>query len=347
MGEFARGGRRRDRAGTSRRRNDPRRSTVSHNLRQRAALAWLPVAVLAVALVVLVYGVAQQGLRMGGDQPQLQVAEDAAAALDAGTAPSAVVPGTPVDIASSLGLFMVVTDGSGAVVAGNGQLDGAVVAPPAGVLRAARDGAEDRVTWQPRAGVRIAQVTVGWAGGAVTVGRSLREVERQEDVLLQLCAVGLAGALAATALASVLVAALAGQGTLAGRRDETGAGGPAQAGAAPQRLPGGRWHPDLVARPEVRTLRVLRVPGVDRGQRDARSSGRCCTGCRPSGPCRCSSRPCPGRASAACSGRSWASPWAAGVGVAVGAGVGVGVTMGLGVTVGAGRAARGSGRRAG
>jgi hypothetical protein len=59
------------------------------------------------------------------------------------------------------------------------------------------------VTWQPRPGVRIASVTVPWHGGTVLAGRSLREVERQEDNALFLAAAAwlvMLGALAATAL---------------------------------------------------------------------------------------------------------------------------------------------------
>lgn len=40
---------------------------------------------------------------------------------------------------------------------------------------------EDRVTWQPRDGVRIAAVVVAYSGGTVVAGRSLREVESRAD----------------------------------------------------------------------------------------------------------------------------------------------------------------------
>ena len=117
-------------------------------------------------------------------------------------------------------------------------------------------------------------------------------------------------------------------------------------------LPGGRWHPDLVADPQVGAVRVPRVPGVDRA-RSARSSGRCCTGCRPTGPCRSSSSAGRGTGRGACSGRwsaSW-SAWASGprsvrrrrhVGRWSGVGVGAGVGDGDGDGDGVGR-----GRRAG
>jgi hypothetical protein len=178
---------------------------VSHRVR-RAATTWLLLATLAVLLGGLVYGVAQQGLRAAADDPQLQMADDAAAALDRGQSPAVLVAATDVDIARSLGLFTVVTDGAGSIVRGNGLLDGSPVAPPPGVLATARGGTPDKVTWQPRDGVRIAQVSVGWHGGAVTVGRSLREVERREDQLLLLVAAGLAATLVVLAVACVAAA---------------------------------------------------------------------------------------------------------------------------------------------
>jgi hypothetical protein len=51
--------------------------------------------------------------------------------------------------------------------------------------------------------VRIASVTVPWHGGTVLAGRSLREVERQEDNILLVAAAGwvvMIAALAVTAL---------------------------------------------------------------------------------------------------------------------------------------------------
>ena len=59
------------------------------------------------------------------------------------------------------------------------------------------------VTRGQPAGVRIASVTVPWHGGTVLAGRSLGEVERQEDNALFLAAAAwlvMLGALAATAV---------------------------------------------------------------------------------------------------------------------------------------------------
>jgi hypothetical protein len=170
----------------------------------RAAFAtFLPLALLATLLAGLVYGVAQQGLRSGANDPQLQLAEDAARALDAGVDPAAVVGPGVVDAAVSLAPFVVVYDAGGRVLASSGTLDGAAPVPPLGVLEHAAVNAPNAVTWQPREGVRVATVTARWGGGTVMAGRSLREVERREDQVLLLVAAGWAATLAALVVASI------------------------------------------------------------------------------------------------------------------------------------------------
>ena len=175
----------------------------------RAAFAtFLPLAVLATLLAGLVYGIAQQGLRSGANDPQLQLAQDAARALDAGGDPAGVVGPGKVDVAVSLAPFVVVFDPAGRVLASSGGLDGADPVPPAGVLEHATGDAPNVVTWQPRAGVRVATVTARWGDGSVMAGRSLREVERREDQALQLVAVGWACTLAALAISSLVAEAI-------------------------------------------------------------------------------------------------------------------------------------------
>jgi hypothetical protein len=185
-------------------------TTSSRHRLRRAVLVFVPLAVLATGLAGTIYLVAQQGLRSGADSPQLQLAEDAAQALDAGTAPSAVTGPAVVDAARSLAPFVVVFDAAGTPLATSGQLDGADPVPPLGVLdHAASTGGPNRVTWQPRAGVRIATVTVPWSGGTVMAGRSLREVERLEDQALLLVGAGWAATMAGIAVASLVAAWLA------------------------------------------------------------------------------------------------------------------------------------------
>jgi hypothetical protein len=145
---------------------------------------WLPLAALAVVFPLLVYATVQQSLRSGANDPQLQLAEDAAAALEGGAAPGAVLPaGHAVAIESSLAPFVVVYDADGRPLAGSGQLHGRLPSPPAGVFEFVRANGAESVTLQPERGVRIASVVrrvLRQPGGYVLAGRSLREVEVRE-----------------------------------------------------------------------------------------------------------------------------------------------------------------------
>jgi hypothetical protein len=169
---------------------------------------WIPLAVVITALCGLVYLAVQQELRQAANDPQIQMAEDAAAALEGGAPVESVIPSETVAIERSLAPFVTVFDDSGGVAASSARLHGAVPELPAGVLEYARNHGEDRITWQPEEGVRIAAVIVryrGSASGFVLAGRSLREVEvREDNALLEAAAAGIA-ALGASLIAVILV----------------------------------------------------------------------------------------------------------------------------------------------
>lgn len=141
---------------------------------------WLPLAFLATALSALVYFAVQQVGRQLANDPQIQMARDAAAALAAGRPVETVVPAAQVDLGQSVAPFLMVLDGSGKVVGSSGRLRGEGRVVPAGVLDHVRQSGEERVTWQPEPGVRMATVVVrrvDAGGGFVVAGRSLGETE--------------------------------------------------------------------------------------------------------------------------------------------------------------------------
>ncbi|MBV9543578.1 MAG: hypothetical protein JOY61_04305 [Chloroflexi bacterium] len=172
----------------------------------RAATIWTPIAVAVTGLAALVYGAVQQDLRQSANDPQVQLAEDAAARLDAGAPPTAVLPSDSIDISSSLAPFVIVFDSSGAQIASSAVLQGGAPPFPPTVFEAVRRGGQDAITWQPQAGVRSAAVVQQWRGGFVVAGRSLRLVEQRENHILLLSAFMWLVTLGATAIASVVVA---------------------------------------------------------------------------------------------------------------------------------------------
>ncbi len=144
------------------------------------------------------YLAVQQALRQGANDPQIQMAEDAARAMGGGEPASLLVPKGPVvDISKSLAPFLILYDDAGTPLASSGVLDGKAPVPPSGVFAFTRSHGEERVTWQPRPDVRIAAVLVHTDGpnaGFALAGRSLRETERRaSSLILQFAAAWFAG----------------------------------------------------------------------------------------------------------------------------------------------------------
>jgi hypothetical protein len=167
---------------------------VIHNPRLAAALRkGLPLASAATLLVFFAYLVGQQVYRTSANDPQIQIAEDAAGQLTAGARPDSLVDETHlVDVATSLAPWTAIYDDSGNVIASSARLHGAMPQIPAAIFAAARDGSEQRVTLQPEGGVRAAVVIARYTGGQpgyVAVGRSLREVDIRQGNLLSLAIV--------------------------------------------------------------------------------------------------------------------------------------------------------------
>ena len=144
-------------------------------------LVWLPFVAISSIFCALVVVMVQQDVRISANYPQIQIAEDVSL--------TALSP--EVDMGKSLAPFITVFGMGRNVIESTAILHGSVPVPPKGVFDYARAHGEDRFTWQPEAGVRVAAVVVyhplGYAGtttpGFVMSGRSLREVEILESSL--------------------------------------------------------------------------------------------------------------------------------------------------------------------
>lgn len=170
----------------------------------RAFAIWLPVAAAATVVMLLIFVAMQQDLRRGANDPQIQMAEDAAAQLDAGGTPAAVLPSAQVDIAHSLAPFVIVFDRQARPLASSALLDGQTPLPPRGVLTSIPSSGRNEVTWQPAPRVRIAAVVVAYANGYVLAGRSLRVVEERESALSQWVILAWFGMLVLSGLGAII-----------------------------------------------------------------------------------------------------------------------------------------------
>lgn len=160
-------------------------------LASRALILWLPLVVVLTGVSAFIYIAVQQNYRQSVNDPQIQIAEDAALSLSKGGTPADLVPhGAPlVDIRTSLATWTTVYDSSGIPLESSAILDGAPPLMPEGLLDTntwtagktwdTPRGRETRVTWQPRPDVRQAVVLIQFDKGYVAVGRSMRTTEER------------------------------------------------------------------------------------------------------------------------------------------------------------------------
>lgn len=143
----------------------------------------LPIFIAITGLSCLVYWVGQQNLRQSANDPQIQMAEDLVTALNSGKTLESLVTPNNVDIAASLAPYVIIFDESGRPVWSNATLSGKIPGLPNGVFEASKTK-ESRISWQPVSGVRSAIVVKKYNNGFVMAGRSLREVEKREKMLI-------------------------------------------------------------------------------------------------------------------------------------------------------------------
>ncbi len=155
-----------------------------------AFFKWLPMGVVIVGLCGLIYVAVQQDYRSSLNDPQIQIAEDMARTLSKpDTDATKIIPPYATDVSKSLMPFIAAYNAKGVLLASSGVVNGNPPTPPAGVFEVAHTKGENRVTWEPAKGTRIALVVVSVSkdGGFVIAGRNMREVEEREVMLMYLC----------------------------------------------------------------------------------------------------------------------------------------------------------------
>jgi len=150
--------------------------------------AWLPFAVIIVVMSGLVYVAVQQNYRQSANDPQIQIVEDIANAIEAGTPAASIAPPTgTTDIAKSLSPFVLIYDDTGKLLGSSAVLGGKNPSFPSSIFDQVKQHGQENLTWQPQSGVRIAAVVARYSGaesGYVVAGRSLTEVEKREKQLM-------------------------------------------------------------------------------------------------------------------------------------------------------------------
>lgn len=150
---------------------------------------WFPLAVTLTLVCGIIYLAGQQNYRQEANDPQYQMAEDAANAISRGTDPKSVVSGTVAELNSSLSPYLVIYDEQKNPVASTVVLNGQVPHLPSGVFQFVETKGVDVITWKPREGMRQALVVTKTSGKNlfyVASGRSLRLTEQRIALLGQL-----------------------------------------------------------------------------------------------------------------------------------------------------------------
>jgi hypothetical protein len=141
--------------------------------------------IIASLAIGLVYAAVQQTYRASANDPQVQLAYEMNHQLQQGRSIDKLFPDS-IDLAQSLGTFAVVYDSHYRPIRSSALLDGKYPQLPTGVFEHVKAHGEERVTWQPRTGVRMAMVVLETASpstGFIALGRSLKEIELRESAL--------------------------------------------------------------------------------------------------------------------------------------------------------------------
>lgn len=171
--------------------------------RTRSFVVFVLLAGMSTVTMASIYATVQQSYRSNANDPQIEASEAIAEALHGDVPPDAIVgQNDPLDISKTLSLFIILFDREGKVVGSSGKLGNSTPTPPKGVFDFAKNHSDDRFTWEPQKGVRIAAIVRKVEGdkGFVLVGRNLREVELREKQTLQMSAIAWVALLILSAL---------------------------------------------------------------------------------------------------------------------------------------------------
>lgn len=141
-------------------------------------LIWLIVMFLITFTSLLVYSAAQQTLRQGANENPAILATETKLKLERGISPKDAVPAEKFDISKSLNTFVMVYDSNNNLVSSSAIIENKEPSYPKGVLNYVSNKGEDRVTWQPKEGLRFATIAIKYNNGYIVAGQSLFETER-------------------------------------------------------------------------------------------------------------------------------------------------------------------------
>jgi hypothetical protein len=167
---------------------------------------WLPLAIISTGAITFAYVGIQQNYRQSANDPQIQLAAEAAHDLELGTDPQQLFAQTP-KVRLNTSTTVTIFDGSHHALASNSERRSDIL-PPTGSFDYAKAHGSNRFTWEPAPGTRQAAVLLYQSTPHgeyyVLADRSLLEVEERESSLTALAALALAAVLGLTLIATLL-----------------------------------------------------------------------------------------------------------------------------------------------
>lgn len=160
---------------------------MSTYISKAALKRWIPFVILATIFSGLAYLMVQQIYRQSANDPLIEITENYAGFLEAGTPVPDTTNAPKADLRKSLSTYIAFFDDKAVLTGSTMILGDQSPVPPAGVFETARAKGEVRFTWQPEKGVQSAVVLRHYNGekpGFVLAGRSLREIEIRESQAL-------------------------------------------------------------------------------------------------------------------------------------------------------------------
>ncbi|MFI5154549.1 MAG: hypothetical protein ACHQEM_00095 [Chitinophagales bacterium] len=148
-------------------------------------LNYLTAMVIITIITGILYVSVQQNYRSNANDPQVQIATDIRSKIESGKSIEGFFADS-INIETSLSPFVTLYDEHNQPIRSSGLLNGRIPQLPAGIFEFVKKQGEERVTWQPRSGVRMAMVILRSnfsPAGFIAAGRSLNEIEARESGL--------------------------------------------------------------------------------------------------------------------------------------------------------------------
>lgn len=150
---------------------------------------WLILMLAGIFTAGCAYISTQQSLRSGADGPAVTAVRQAMVKLENGETPQNALP-EKTDIRTSQTPFVYIYDSDKNLVASSAAYGSESIAYPVSVLSEIDKRGENRVTWQPKTGLRFATVGIQFVGGYIIGCYPLSETENTISHISALLLIG-------------------------------------------------------------------------------------------------------------------------------------------------------------